>query len=215
MAVPIAPEIGGPARAPIDKMLINIPSRLPTSSVSPIKKLSPKRSDILPAAKCRRVVVGVVLVDKVIEVEEVSEEGAADVAVCTCGLFDFLILECLTDILQFSGPGGGGHGRGGASRGGRGGRGRSACAGWICGSCPPSHPLSRRSSNEPGGALVTLECTDVASVPGASSRGLMLANGVSWDRGRLLACSALPTGKSERDAVSGGVLEGTKGVVSC
>ena len=80
------------------------------------------------------VVVVVVLVDGVIEVEEeVLEEAAADVAVCTCGLFDFLILECLTDILEFSGPpgrgrGGGGDrgGRGGgrgASRGGRGGRG--------------------------------------------------------------------------------------------
>jgi hypothetical protein len=43
----------------------------------------------------------------------------------------------------------------------------------------------------------------------------MLANGVSWDRGRLPACPAPPTGKLERDAVSGGVSEGTKGVVSC
>ena len=30
---------------------------------------------------------------------------------CACGLFDFLILKCSTDILQFSGPAG--HGRGG------------------------------------------------------------------------------------------------------
>ena len=43
--------------------------------------------------------------------EEVSEE-AADAAVCTCGLFDFLILECLTDILQFSGPASRGRGGG-------------------------------------------------------------------------------------------------------
>ena len=45
-------------------------------------------------------VVEVVLADEVIEVEEEEvSEGGADAVVRTCGLFDFLALECLTDIL--------------------------------------------------------------------------------------------------------------------
>ena len=36
VAVIIKPEMGGPARAPIDMMLKNIPTRPPTSAVSPI-----------------------------------------------------------------------------------------------------------------------------------------------------------------------------------
>ena len=39
VAVLIAPEIGGPARAPIARMLMNIPVRLPTSPVSPISMI--------------------------------------------------------------------------------------------------------------------------------------------------------------------------------
>ena len=70
--------------------------------------------------------VVVVLVDEVIEVEEEDSEEAAHAVVCTCGLFDLLILECLTDILQFSCPAG--RGRGGGDRGGRGG-GRGASRG--------------------------------------------------------------------------------------
>ena len=70
--------------------------------------------------------VVVVLVDEVIEVEEEDSEEAAHAVVCTCGLFDFVILECLTDILQFSCPAG--RGRGGGDRGGRGG-GRGASRG--------------------------------------------------------------------------------------
>ena len=72
------------------------------------------------------VVVVVVLVDEVIEVEEEDSEEAAHAVVCTFGLFDLLILECLTDILQFSYPAG--RGRGGGDRGGRGG-GRGASRG--------------------------------------------------------------------------------------
>ena len=70
--------------------------------------------------------VVVVLVDEVIVVEEEDSEEAAHAVVCTCGLFDFVILECLTDILQFSCPAG--RGRGGGDRGGRGG-GRGASRG--------------------------------------------------------------------------------------
>jgi hypothetical protein len=44
-------------------------------------------------------VVVVVLVDEVIEVEEEVSEGGADEVVRTCGLFDFMTLECLTYVL--------------------------------------------------------------------------------------------------------------------
>lgn len=87
-------------------------------------------------------VVVVVLVDVDVEVieeegaaEEDLETGAVDVVVCTCGLFNFGILESLTNRFSPGGGRGGGGDRGGrgggrgapggrgASRGGRGGRG--------------------------------------------------------------------------------------------
>jgi hypothetical protein len=45
VAVPIAPEIGGPAKAPIDRMLMNIPIRLPTSFVSPMSIMGLQSSE--------------------------------------------------------------------------------------------------------------------------------------------------------------------------
>ena len=84
----------------------------------------------------------------------------------------------------------------------------SACAGWVCGRCPPSHPISQRLWNGRGGSVrrrcICWFCSECEqSLVDVGQRCFV----------GLSACPAPPTGKLERDAVSGGVSEGTKGVV--
>jgi hypothetical protein len=56
----MAPDIGGPARAPSEKMLMNIPSRRPTSFVSPKDIIGFERSETYDPEESLRIVINIV-----------------------------------------------------------------------------------------------------------------------------------------------------------